>query len=209
MYLFYGTDSEKVRRNAFTFIEAAKKKQPDLAYTHLTREELTEATLDEVTSTGGLFVRRMLVVLDDPFGDESLVEEKISLLAESDNAIVIIAPKLLAAKAKKVSAKAAKSYEYNVAARREATRGFNSALVNALAAHDSKKLWFEIICALRAGDAPEAIHGLLHWKARDLLEKRPSAATRVLSLSLISLLMDSRRNSLDLAESLERWSLTI
>jgi DNA polymerase III delta subunit len=207
MYLFHGSDVEKVRRQAFAFVAAARAKQPELAYIRLAREELSPAALEEVASAGGLFVTRLLVLIDDPFsGEESVLEEKIEMLAASDNAIIILAPKLAAAQAKKITAKAAKVYEFNKAAAKE-ERGFNANLVNALAARDSKKLWLEVVRALRAGDPAEQIHGLLHWKARDLLEKRPSPAARELSLDLISLLMDSRRASLDLSEFLERWAL--
>ncbi len=201
IYLFHGSDVEKVRRQAFAFIEAARKKQPDLAYVRLAREEMTAGALEEVASAGGLFVSRLLVLLDDPFsGDTNLVEEYIEPLAKSDNAIIVLAPKLPPAKAKKLSAKAAKSYEFNAAAREDA-RGFNSALVNALGARNPQKLWLEVVRALSKGDAPEQVHGLLHWKARTM--------SRELSLSLIALLMDSRRAGIDLAESLERWALSI
>ncbi|HEY4522942.1 MAG TPA: hypothetical protein VJK73_01055, partial [Candidatus Paceibacterota bacterium] len=67
--------------------------------------------------------------------------------------------------------------------------------------------------ALRKGDAPEMLHGLLHWKTRDLMEKGSRAwkpqETRALSLSLISLLQNSRRKGLDLSQSLERFALSI
>ena len=93
------------------------------------------------------------------------------------------------------------------------SRGFNGALVNALAAKDGEALWEEITRASRAGDAPEMLHGLLHWKARDLMEKgsrtwSPSEA-RALSLGLIELLSDARSESLDLSVALERWALSI
>jgi hypothetical protein len=227
IYLFYGSDAEKARKQAFAFVEAARKKQPGLAYMRLTREELSPGALEEVASTSGLFVSRLLVLLDDPFpaarksseeDDEgeadsgSLVEEYIDALAKSDNAIVILAPKLNAAKAKKLAAKAEKEYKYGLPAAREA-RGFKSNLVNALGAKDGAKLWLEVARSLKAGDAPEQVHGLLHWKARDILEKgsrswRASEA-RALSLNLISLLMNSRRTGVNLGEALERFALSI
>lgn len=227
IYLFYGSDSERVRRQAFAFVEAARTKQPEAAYLRLAREELTPSTLEEIVSAGGLFVSRLLVLLDDPFPaarasaeeeddsleNSALSDEDIDSLAASDNAIVILAPKLAAPKAKKLVAKATKEYKYDKAASREAARGFNSGLVNALAARDGAKLWLEVARSLAAGDAPEQLHGLLHWKARDLLEKggrawKPEEA-RALSLGLISLLMDSRRKGLDLSEPLERFALSL
>jgi len=230
IYLFYGSDIEKTRSKAFEWIAKAREKEPNLSYLRLAREELSASALEEVASAGGLFTRRMLVLLDDPFpaarksdedesGEESdsssLVEDSIDLLAKSENAVVILAPKLLAVKAKKLEAKAAKTYKFKFDAptRGEAARGFNSGLVNALAERNALKLWLELERSLIAGDAPEQLHGLLHWKARDLMQKGSrtwsDADSRKLSLDLITLLTDSRRRGLDLSESLERFALSI
>ncbi len=115
IYLFYGSDADQVRKKAFAWVAAARKKEPNLAYIRLAKEELTMQALEEVTASGGLFVSRLLIVLDDPFpkvrgteDDEtnedtsSLVEERLQSLVESNNAILIIAPNLLTSKAKKI-----------------------------------------------------------------------------------------------------------
>lgn len=221
LYLFYGSDVEKTRAKAFEWVAKARAKEPELTYVRLAREELSDASLSDAASAGGLFVKRLLVLLDDPFpkaSDEgeketgNLVEDHLSALAESDNAIVILAPNLPAAKAKKLAPKAKMAYEFNAREKEEA-RGFNAALVNALASRSREKLWTEVNRALRQGDAPEMLHGLLHWKARDLMEKGSRSwspeESRTLSLSLIELLQNSRRKGQDLAESLERFSLLI
>lgn len=231
IYLFHGSDIEKVRTKAFAWVAAARAKEPNLAYLRLAREELTAAVLEDAANAGGLFVSRLLVLIDDPYpsaqtsheddgGEESkevsnasMLEDYLDALVASDNAIVILAPKLLAAKAKKLAAKAKLEYRFDKPAAREIGRGFNSALVNALAARSPDKLWLEVVRALRASDPPEMLHGLLHWKTRDLMEngsaKWSPQDSRTLSLSLITLLQDSRRKGLDLSESLERFALSI
>jgi hypothetical protein len=227
IYLFHGSDIEKTRTKAFAWVAAARAKEPNLAYVRLAREELTSATLEDAALSGGLFVSRLLILIDDPFpnaratndeegADEpvaSVLEEHIDSLAASDNAIIILAPKLTAAKAKKLAAKAKMTYAYDKPASREVERGFNSNLVNALSSRSREKLWLEINRALRAGDAPEMLHGLLHWKARDLMEKGSRAwlpsESRQLSLALIELLQDSRRGGLDLSLALEKFSLSV
>ena len=229
IYLFHGTDLEKARAKAFGWVAKARTKEPNLAYVRLAREELTDASLDDAALSGGLFVSRLLVLIDDPFpaaraaseeesADEkeaagSILDAHLDALAASDNAIIILAPKLAAAKAKKLAAKAKMEYAYDKPATLEDRRGFNSNLVNALAARQRDKLWLEINRALYAGDAPEMLHGLLHWKARDLMEKDSRAWTpkeaRSLSLALIELLQNSRRGGLDLSLSLERFALSI
>jgi hypothetical protein len=229
IYLFHGSDVEKTRTQAFAWVATARAKEPNLAYARLAREELTAAALEDAALSGGLFVKRLLVLIDDPFAltraaeDEEgeneekdaggVLEKHLDSLAASDNAIIILAPKLAAAKAKKLAAKAEKEYKYDAPPAREDARGFNGALVNALALRSREKLWLEINRALAAGDAPEMLHGLLHWKARDLMEKGSRAWTaqesRALSLSLISLLQSSRRGGLGLSLALEKFALAI
>ncbi len=221
IYLFHGSDVSKTRAKAFEWVASARAKEPNLAYVRLAREELSSAAFEDAALSGGLFVKRLLILIDDPFQkneeDEetkSILEEHLDTLAASDNAIIILAPKLALAKAKKLAAKAKVEYKYDLPAQAGTTeRGFNANLVNALANRSREKLWLEINRALREGDAPEMLHGLLHWKARDLMEKGSRAwkpnESRALSLSLISLLQSSRRGDLDLSLSLERFALSI
>jgi hypothetical protein len=229
IYLFHGSDVEKTRAKAFEWVAKARAKEPNLVYVRLAREELSPSTLDDVTSSGGLFVQRMLVLLDDPFpsarkADEeeqeegegsatNIVEDYLAELAASDNAIIVLAPKLAVPKAKKIGAKAKVEYKFDKPVAREAGRGFNAGLVDALGARNRERLWLEINRALRLGDAPEMLHGLLHWKARDLMAKgsrmwKPEEA-RALSLHLISLLQESRRGGLALDVALERFALQV
>ncbi|MFA6407948.1 MAG: hypothetical protein WCW36_00505 [Candidatus Paceibacterota bacterium] len=240
IYLFHGSDAEKVRTKAFAWVAAARSREPNLAYVRLAREELSDAALQDAAMSGGLFVSRLLVLIDDPYppthsifdeervdtgcpppyvghpvsNQDGLLGEHVDALAASDNAIIILAPKLAAVKAKRLVAKAKVEYKFDLTTqRREAARGFNSALVNALANRSRAQLWLEVNRALRAGDAPEMLHGLLHWKARDIMEKGSRAwspkESRALSLALIELLQSSRRGGLGLALSLERFSLSI
>lgn len=233
IYLFHGSDTEKVRAKAFAWVAAARKKEPNLAYAHLAREELTDAALEDAALSGGLFVSRLLVLLDDPYptaraasdDDESnsddygftkslnILDEHLDALAASDNAIIILAPRLVAPKAKKLAGLAKVEYKYDVPAAAKGGRAFNSALVDALGARKRDLLWLEVERALAAGDAPEMLHGLLHWKARDLMAKGSRAwsprEARALSLELIELLQASRRGGLSLSLALEKFALSI
>ncbi|MFA7302414.1 MAG: hypothetical protein WC030_01580 [Candidatus Paceibacterota bacterium] len=231
IYLFYGSDVEKTRAKAFEWVAKARAKEPNLVYVRLAREELTPRVLEDAAHSGGLFVSRLLVLLDEPFapargvsdeedatvevGDaHSLVEGALETLAASDNAIIILAPKLATPKAKRISAKAKVEYKFDLSVRAgQATRGFNSALVDAFGARSREKLWLEINRALALGDAPEILHGLLHWKVRDLMAKgsrvwKEQDARRV-SLALIELLQNSRRGGLALDVALEKFALSL
>lgn len=214
IYLFHGTDTHKVRAKAFQWVAAARARAPEAAYVRLTTDQLSEASLTEALSSQGLFFAKTLVLLDDPFSEGSsseLVLAHLDALTNSPNAVAILAPKLLASRATKLTAAAEKVFVIDAIAKKD--RGFNSALVNALAARDRGLLWKEVTKALREGDAPEALHGLLHWKARDLMQKGGKGWTpieaRTLSLALIELLSDSRGRDLPLPLALERFALTV
>jgi len=214
IYLFHGTDTGKARAKAFAWIAAARAKAPDAAYIRLQGNQITEGALRDAVSAQGLFFSKSLILIDDPFADEESGEALLSLLdvlAVSENPVGILAPKLLAARAKKLEAVATKVFKEDAVPKRD--RGFNSALVNALGAKDGKVLWKELVKAERQGDAPEATHGLLHWKARDMMQKGNAKwgkdGARMLSVSLIELLADARSGNLPLGLSLERFALSL
>jgi hypothetical protein len=214
IYLFHGSDANKVRAKAFQWVTAARAKAPDAFYTRLSADAVTPASLREAVSAQGLFFSKTLVVLDDPFSLTDSAEAVLDFLPElasSQNIVAILAPKLLAARVKKIEGKAEKVFKVDAPAK--PARGFNSALVNALGSRNGQALWKELQKAYRLGDAPEMVHGLLHWKARDLMQKRSSAWTakeaRNLSRDLILLVSDSRGRDLPLDMALERFALAL
>ncbi len=215
IYLFHGTNPAKIRSKAFQWVQATRAKVPDASYIRIEAEDLTQEALANALQAQGLFYTKTLVLLDDPFLESEageLVLEMLPALAASANPIAILAPKLTAPRLKKIQPHAAKVFEESIIHKKPA-RGFNSALVNALGAKDGPALWKELIKAERAGDFPEMLHGLLHWKARDLMQKgsrvwTPSEA-RALSRQLIELLSDSRNDSLPLSLALERFALSL
>jgi hypothetical protein len=214
IYLFTGSDAAKVRAKAFQWVLAARAKAPDAPYVRLAADQITEEALTEAVSSQGLFFAKTLALLDDPFSESEageLLLKHLAALADSPNPIAVLAPKLLAARVKKIEAVAEKTFTIDATEKKE--RGFNAALVNALAARDGAALWKEVAKTARAGEAPEAVHGLLHWKARDLMQKGGRGWTReearALSLSLIELLSDSRGRDLPLDLALERFALSL
>lgn len=215
LYLFHGSDVNKVRAKAFSWVAAARAKAPDAYYVRLEAEEISLEQIQEALGMQGLFFSKTLVLLDDPFSLSDAGEVVMGLLDElaaSSNPVAVLAPKLLAARVKKFEAAGAKLFEVN-AVEKKAARGFNTGLVNALAARDGAALWKEIQKARREGDVPEMIHGLLHWKARDLMQKggrgwTPESA-RTLSRELIELVSDARSGGLPLDLSLERFALSL
>lgn len=214
IYLFHGSDTAKIRAKAFAWVSAAQAKAPDAIYVRLDAETLSEEALLDALKAQGLFFSRSLILLDDPFAKAEhadLVLRHLEALASSENPVAILAPKLLAARAKKLEAHAAKVFKIDAA--EKVKRGFNAALVNALAARKGLELWKEIVKAEREGDVPEMIHGLLHWKVRQLMEKGGRGWTqeeaRRMSVRLIEVVSESRSGDLHLAQALERFALKL
>jgi hypothetical protein len=214
LYLFHGSDTNKVRAKAFQWITAARAKAPEAYYVRLEPGTATKESLREALSMQGLFFSKTLVLIDDPFENKESADVVLELLPElaaSPNAVALLAPKLIPARVKKVEAHVEKVFKVDAVVK--AQRGFNMSLVNALAQKNGEALWKELIKAYRAGDAPELVHGLLHWKARDLMKRGGGAwganGARKLSRDLILLLTDSRGKDLELAPALERFALSI
>lgn len=219
MYIFTGTNERSVREHAFLWIATAQKKEPHLTYVRLGGEELDDATFELIIGSGALFVTRLLVLIDEPYATAvsasscEMLNAHLDELAHTNNAIVIIAPYRGNTNQKLLLEKATKVYIFDKKTTGTAERKFNSALVNALGERNSEKLWLEIVRAYRAGDAPEMIHGLLHWKARELMKKSSrawtSAQARSLSITLLSVLGNSRRTGSDLSLDIEQFALSL
>ncbi len=214
LYLFHGSDVQAVRSKAFAWITAARLKAPDAYYARLDSETLTENALLESLGTQGLFFSKTLLLLDDPFSKAAtsqIVLDSLKELSDSQNAVALLAPKLLATQLKKVEPYTTKVFKTDKTT--SVARGFNSALVNALGTKNSQALWKEIVLAYRQGDVPEMVHGLLHWKARDMMQKGSrdwsEQEARQLSVALIEMVAESRDGSLPLAPALERFALSL
>ena len=214
LYLFTGTNEEKIRTKAFAWVEATRKKEPSVSYIRIAPEQIDARALEEITLSQGLFFSKILALLDDPFVKVETTEQvlkAIESLAESANPIALLAPNLSTATEKKITPHLAKVFREDSV--KKESRGFNSSLVNALGSKNGKALWKELTKSKREGDAAEVLHGLLHWKARDMMTKgsrvwKPEEA-RALSIELIQLLSDARRGDLSLSESLERFALSL
>ena len=117
-----------MRTKAFAWIAAARAKKPDASYIRLSAEDSSEKSLQEVTQSQGLFYSKMLVLLDDPFAltdSGEIVLAMLEQLAETNNPIAILAPKLTAPRVKKIEAVAHKVFvihEEQAAVIQECTR---------------------------------------------------------------------------------------
>lgn len=169
-----------------------------LSWDKLDREELVA-----LASTPDMFGGTRTFLLQQAlYGDRG--EEMLELaeaFAESPHTFVFEEEKLLKAETtalEKLGVKIEKQEKVEKAA-----RGFDPfGVTAALGAKDRKKLWLALVQSFRAGEKPEAVAGLLAWKARSMGDAK-------LSRAIVELYHDAHRGAGELELLLERFALTV
>jgi hypothetical protein len=165
-------------------------------------ETLSQEELASLASTPALFGDARKFLLRGPLGGPRAEEflEWIEVFVESPHTFVFEEEKLLK-KERGVVAKAGATLQ-EVPVQKKA-RGFDPyGLTTALGSRDKRRVWLGLEKALREGESPEALAGLLAWKARQMRDVP-------LSRRIVSLYHDSHRGVGDLALLLERFALTL
>lgn len=165
-------------------------------------EDIGAEQLTAMAATAGLFGDKKSFVLRGALAGERAEEflsatealsasahkfyfEEEKLLKKETEELVKIGAKIETAKAEK------KPYTFD-----------HFGLTAALAAKDRKKLWLGLMQAFGAGEKPEAVAGLLAWKARQM-------KNIALSRELVCLYHDSHRGAGGLELLLERFALKL
>lgn len=174
-----------------------KAKGEELKWEHISQDELRSLASTEALF-GGTSTFVLVGAVNSERGEEFV--ELADALAESPHTFIFEEEKLLKnetdaltkAGAKIEIAKAEKKAftfdQYGVAA--------------ALGSKDKKRLWLGLVQSFKAGEKPEAVAGLLAWKARQMRDVK-------LSRELVCLYHDSHRGAGDLELLLERFALTL
>lgn len=234
LYVFFGTDTKKVADQAHKLVTGLLAKRPDAQVFSIEAGSYTEADLDPLIESSGLFVEKHLVVLKDLFDSaesrESIVP-RLPALAASSNIFILTERTLLAAHKKELTKHAAQVEEHTEVDKK--AREFNVfTLSDALMARNRRELWLRYVEARRAGIAPEQIQGTLHFAVKALIAaqtassadeagQKPGVYSRArrgaslysrdelvgLSRSLITCYHEAHRGRYDLDVALERWCL--
>lgn len=207
LFLYTGNDSKKMREALARAVESEKRLPIRITDAH--RPEDLAAMLG-----GGLFAEVRTLVLEGVFSNElmkSFVLERLAEWAGSNDAIYLVEEKIDAPTKKKIEKHAHTSLSFEVS--KSAARGFNVfALADALKRGDKKGLWISYQNALLLGNAPEAIHGILFWGAKDLCIKARAEGERVRARALVAQLValphEARRKGEDMEYALERFVLS-
>lgn len=211
LYLFYGSDRDKVRVALQKALDKSTKGEEVVRIT----DAHTKSDLESVLAGPGMFGGKRLIVLDSILsaaGDDmrERLLESFAYLKNSDETFYITEGALDAATRKQVEKFAEKSEKFDAAKKEKDNSIF--ALANALQSGDKKSLWVGLMHEYAKGSAPEAVHGLLFWGAKQMLLKARDERTRVRGQMLVARLAElpheARRRGEDLEYALERFVLS-
>lgn len=166
-------------------------------------ETMSAQELATLASTPALFGGARTFVLRGALAGERAEDffELAEGLADSPHTFIFEEEKLLK-KPTDVLTKAGAKIEIGKTEKKEEFRFDRFGLTSALANRDKKKLWLGLNHALRQGEKPEALAGLLAWKARQMKDAS-------LSRQLVWMYHDSHRGFGELALLLERFALKL
>ena len=173
----------------------------ELKWEAMSGEELSTLASTPTLFGGARTFRLVGALNDEERGGEFL--DMADAFVESPHVFIFEEEKLLKAPATKLEKASAKiEVEKKTASASARPAGFDPfGLTQALGSRDRKKLWLGLMQSLRAGEKPEAIAGLLAWKARAMKDAG-------LSRTLVWMYHDSHRGMGDLELLLERFALT-
>ena len=205
LYFFSGTDREKVRQNANALLTHKAKGADIVSIT----DANTVTDLRAALQGGGMFGNKRAIVFQDAFANEemrALLIDELSRLKDSEEVFFVLEEKVDAATRKQIEKYAEKSERFDAKKGTE-KRGNVFEMAFALSRADKKALWVGYMRALARGEAPEAIHGVLFWGAKDMVLKKNDARGARLVASLAELPHASRRKAFDLEYALETFIL--
>lgn len=216
LFLFTGTDREKARSEMNKAIAKSAGK-------HVRIVRITDASsMDDFSAAlhdGGMFGvsdgdGKRVIVLDGVSANEEVwgrVEDALPATAESLDLFFMLEEKPNAETRRLLEKYAEKSERFD-GAKKKKEAGMIFELASALKRGDKKRLWVGYQRALLRDEAPEAIHGVLFWGAKDMFMKSKGAerarAQRFLA-ELAELPHEARRNGFELEYALERYILGV
>jgi hypothetical protein len=212
LHLYTGTDRSKARAALNGALLLLQKKGTEvMRVTDANRLEDLAAALH----SGGMFAQERVVVFEGVLVDDemrSVLLGELSALKLSTDHFFILEEKLDAVTKKLVEKYAATSDKFD-APKKAASATTIFALADALRTSNKKNLWVGYQRELLNDAAPEAIHGVLFWAAKDMLLKSRAtievARAQNLIATLTELPHEARRHGEDLEYALERFVLSI
>lgn len=236
LYLIYGTDTHKARKKLHDLLDLAKKKRPEAELFKITTENFSEAQLDELLVSQGLFEQKYTTVLDNLFERRDFkdyVLDKLKDMADSEQIFLMLEGAVDVSSIKKIEKYAKQVQEF--VKKEDKKYGANIfSITDGLLQKDKRKLWVSYIDFIRQGIPPEEIHGILFWQVKNmLLASRADSGNETglapfvyknaltgarkykqedlvfMSNSLVDMTHKVRQGEGDLGVMLERWVLSL
>lgn len=209
LFLYTGTD----RKKTYAAMDAAIKKlsKKDSRTVRIT-DAHAPADLVAAFGGGGMFQESRVVVLNGVLANEEMrtvLLDSLEYMRDSEEVFFLLEEKPDAATRKQVEKYAQRSERYDKPAEKKGGDIF--AIANALRRADKKALWVHYQRQLADNTAPEAIHGVLFWAAKDMFLKAHTDSERERARHLLEELAElpheSRRRGLELEYALEMFVL--
>ena len=211
LYIYTGSDREAARKKMSADIQKVAKGAEIVRVTDVHAPHDMQAALQG----GGMFAQKRVVVFEGVLAHPEMKEiflEVLPFLGETNELFFAFEEKILAEMKKKLE-KHAKTFEKFDAPK----KGFDGSvfgLANALKRGDKKALWVGYMEEIGKGSAPEAVHGVLFWGAKDMYVKAGSnVAIKAKAQKLVAMLAElphaARRRGEDLEYALERFTLSV
>ncbi len=172
IYFYYGTDREKIQKTTKATFEALQKKKPDASFVSFDGETVTEDLLQEITSSQGLFERKVVAKIADVLENKDkgeLILKFLKEMKETDNIIVWSEGDVNKAALDKIKKYAEKVEEFGTKQKAEKNFPRIFKMTDALGERDRKKAWMLFMEEINIGTAAEEIHGTLFWQIKSIL----------------------------------------
>ena len=210
LHLYSGTDRAKARAALNKALEKVKGAR-------LVRITDANAPEDLVSALqgAGMFAEKRVIVLEGVLENDEMrhiVLASLERLKSSGESFFMLEEKPAAATRKQIE-KYSETVEKFDAPKKAEGGTTIFALANALRAGDKKALWVGYQRELLKDAAPEAIHGVLFWAAKDMMLKSRNDREKNRAKEFVARLADlpheSRRRGEDLEYALERFVLSV
>jgi DNA polymerase III delta subunit len=207
LYVFHGADVAQAGVKARALVASLRAKRPDAAFEKVDSDGWNSAIIEGHLGGQGLFSNKYIVFLDRVTENAEAKDEIVRFIPamqESPNIFIAFEGKLNAELKKAFDKSAEKVVECEKKA--AAAGGFKAsgpnvfALGDAVAKRDVFKAWSLYRQAIDGGAEPEAILGMLFWKAKTMQAKD-------LARELVTLYHDGHRGLVDLELGTERLVL--
>lgn len=204
LHIIYGTDRERVHKKARDRADGIASDRVRITDAHTLND------LASVLNGPGMFGAPRVIMLEYTFARDdmrSLIESSIEAIHASSDTVILVEEKFDAATKKKLAPFLSDPIDMP----KKAASSSVFAVSNAFKRRDRKATWIAYQEAL-PDSAPEAIHGLLFWAAKDMLLKSRSnsecAWARSQVKTLVALPHEARRRGETLECALEAFVLT-